>query len=98
MSQTLVGTSLFGRCILPPLPDQIGVGLTLYDTTCCRVFKWGVQNWKDFCLKMNIPQGNYSILKIGVMGRCQKLGIILENKVILKLMLSKNVNNIKICN
>ena len=29
------------------------------------------------------------------MGRCQKLGIILENKVILKLMLSKNVNNIK---
>ena len=29
------------------------------------------------------------------MGRCQKLGIILESKVIKKLMLSKNVNNKK---
>ena len=31
------------------------------------------------CLKINIPKGNY--WRIGVMGRCQKLGIILENKV-----------------
>ena len=29
------------------------------------------------------------------MGRCQKLGVILENKVIKKLWLSKNVNNKK---
>ena len=29
------------------------------------------------------------------MGRCQKLGKILESKVIQKLMLSKNVNNKK---
>ena len=29
------------------------------------------------------------------MGRCQKLGIISEYKVILKMMLSKNVNNKK---
>ena len=29
------------------------------------------------------------------MASCQKLGIILENKVIYKLMLSKNVNNKK---
>ena len=29
------------------------------------------------------------------MGRCQKLDIILENKVIYKLMLSKNINNKK---
>ena len=29
------------------------------------------------------------------MGRCQKLGIILESKVISKLMLSKHVNNKK---
>ena len=27
-------------------------------------------------------QGDYWILRIGVMGRCQKLGIILENKLI----------------
>ena len=32
---------------------------------------------------------------IGVMSSCQKLEIILENKVISKLMLSKNVNNKK---
>jgi hypothetical protein len=24
-----------------------------------RVFKLGVQNWKDFCLKINISKGNY---------------------------------------
>ena len=34
-------------------------------------------------------------LRIGVMGRCQKMGIILENKTIQKLMLSKNVKNKK---
>ena len=33
-----------------------------------------------FCLKINIPKGNYLILRIGVVSSCQKLGIILENK------------------
>ena len=42
-------------------------------STGCRVFKQGVQNWKDFCLKISIPKGNYWILRIGVMGRCQKM-------------------------
>ena len=32
----------------------------------CRVFKWVVENWKDFCLKNNIPKGNYWILRIKV--------------------------------
>ena len=50
---------------------------------------------KIFCLRINIPKGNYWILQIGLLARCQKLGIILENKVIKKLMLSKNVNNKK---
>ena len=35
---------------------------------------------KIFFLRINIPKGNYWILQIGLMGRCQKLGIILENK------------------
>jgi hypothetical protein len=48
----------------------------------CQVFNRGVKNWKDFCLKINIPKGNYLTLRIGVMGRCQELGIVLENKVI----------------
>ena len=30
-----------------------------YDDTVCRVFKRGVQNLKDFCLRINIPIGNY---------------------------------------
>ena len=35
-----------------------------------RVFKWGIQNWKDFCLEINIPKG---ILRITLMGRCHKV-------------------------
>ena len=61
--------------------------------TGCWVFKWRVQNWKDFCLKINTPKGNHWILRIGVMGTCQKLSIIKENEVIKKLMLTKNVND-----
>ena len=30
-----------------------------YGNTDCRVFKGGIQNWKDFCLKINIPKENY---------------------------------------
>ena len=30
-----------------------------YGNTGRRVFKRRVQNWKDFCLKINIPKGNY---------------------------------------
>ena len=48
---------------------------------------------KIFCLKINIPKGILRILRIGLMGKCQKLDIILESKVIQKLMLSKNVNS-----
>ena len=44
-----------------------------YGNMGCRVFKRGVQNWKDFCLKINVPKGNYWILRIGVIGRCQKV-------------------------
>ena len=31
----------------------------------CGVFKWGVQNQKGFCLRINILKGNYSNLGIG---------------------------------
>jgi len=48
-----------------------------YGNTGCRVFKRGVQNYKDFCIRINIPKDFFLILRIGVMGRCQKLGIIL---------------------
>jgi hypothetical protein len=29
----------------------------------CGVFKRGIQNWKDFCIKINIPKGNNRILR-----------------------------------
>ena len=41
--------------------------------TGCWVFKRGIQNWKDFCLKINVPKGNYWILRIGLMGMPQKM-------------------------
>ena len=52
----------------------------------CQVFKREGTKLERF-----LPKNQ--ILRIGVMERCQKLGILLENKVILKLILSKNVNN-----
>ena len=36
---------------------------TMVASTGCRVFKQGVQNWKDFCLKIFVPKWNYWILK-----------------------------------
>ena len=35
------------------------VCMFIYDNTGCQIFKWGVQNWKDFCLKINIQKGNW---------------------------------------
>jgi hypothetical protein len=47
-----------------------------YGNTGCQVFKGergGYKIEKIFaCLKINIPRGNKWILRIGVMGRCQK--------------------------
>ena len=45
----------------------------LKGSTGFRDFKWRAQNWKDFCLKINTPKGNDWILRIGVMGSCQKV-------------------------
>ena len=44
-----------------------------YGNTGYRVFKWGLQNWKDFCFKINIPKKYFWILRTGLMGRCQKV-------------------------
>ena len=41
--------------------------------TGCGVFKRGVQNQNFFCLRINILIGFYRILRIGLMGRCQKV-------------------------
>ena len=41
--------------------------------TSYRVFKRRIQSWKYFCLRINIPKGNCWILKIGLMGKCEKV-------------------------
>ena len=48
---------------------------------------------QDFWPKINILKGNYCILRIRGAPVRQKLGIILENKVVQKLKLEKNVDS-----
>ena len=44
-----------------------------YGNTGYGVSSLGIQIQKDVCLKINIPKGNYYILRNDVMGRCQNL-------------------------
>ena len=46
---------------------------------------------QDFCPRIDMPKGNHCILRIQGAPVRQKLGIILENKVVQKLKLEKNV-------
>ena len=49
------------------------VSFTSYGNRGRRVFKRGIQNWKDFCLKINMLNGNYWIFRVGVSnGEVQK--------------------------
>ena len=43
-------------------------------------FQVGVQNLKDFYIRIDIPKGNYWILSFGLVASCQKEGIILVIK------------------
>ena len=45
----------------------------LYGNRGCGVSKGGVKNYKGFCIKINIPKGNFWILRIGLMGGPQYL-------------------------
>ena len=53
-----------------------------YGNTGCGVFKEGMQNWKDFWLKINCSQLKLLNFENWSSASCQKLGIILENKVL----------------
>ena len=46
-----------------------------YANTGYGVFKGGIQNYKGFWLKSNTTKGNCWILRIDVVGRCQKVPI-----------------------
>ena len=54
-----------------------------FGNTGCQLFKRGIRNWKDFCLKINIPKGNYWILRIGLMGSLSSL----QKSEVLKLII-----------
>ena len=40
-------------------PCEVGIVYIIYGITGCGVFKRGIQNWQDVCLRINIPKGNY---------------------------------------
>ena len=44
-----------------------------YGNTGCRVFKRGIQNWKDFCLKIYIPKVNFENWLNGEMSKSAKI-------------------------
>ena len=44
-----------------------------YGNTGYGVSSLAIQTYRDFCLKINISQGYWCILRIGVLGRCQKV-------------------------
>ena len=44
-----------------------------YGNTGCRVFKWEIQNWKDFCLKINILKRKLLKFENWCNGECQKV-------------------------
>ena len=46
---------------------------------------------QDCCPRIDMLKGNHCILRIWGAPVCQKLGMILENKVVQKLKLEKNV-------
>ena len=50
---------------------------------------------QEFCPKINLLKGNHCILRIRGAPVCQKLGMILENKVVQKLKLEKDDFNKK---
>ena len=52
---------------------------------------------QDFWLKITILKGNHFILRIRGVPVCQKLHMILENKVVQKLKLEKKVFFSKTC-
>ena len=44
---------------------------------------------QDFWAKINVQKGNHCVLRIRGVPVCQKLGMILQNKVVQKLKLEK---------
>ena len=65
-----IGRMIFGKVADLPNVNRILLQQISFGNTGCRVFNGGVAR---FFLKINIPKGYCSILRIGVVGRCQKV-------------------------
>ena len=70
--------------------------LNILDTFLCKIMRRKLKcilvapKKQNFWLKINILKGNHCILRTGGAPVCQKLGMILEDKVVQKLKLEKN--------
>ena len=53
----------------------------LYGNRDCQVFKRGLQNWKDFCLKINMPEGNFEFWELVWWGGVKKCRIWLSKSI-----------------
>ena len=56
---------------------------------CCGILKMVGPKKQDFWSKINVLKGNHYILRIRGAPICQKLGMILENKMVQKVKLEK---------
>ena len=67
-----VSSDLVFDCITKIIAKQVSLPCSHhYGNMGCGVFKRGLQNQKDFCIRINIPKGNYQILSFGLMVSCQ---------------------------
>ena len=64
-----------------------------YGNTGCGVFKRGVQNQKDFCLRINILKEKLLNFEFWINGEVSKIGYHFRNKIFQILILSNNVKN-----
>jgi hypothetical protein len=62
----------------------------VYGNTDCRVFKRGIQNWKDFLPKNQYTQRNFEKFENWVNGEVSKIGHHFREKSDLKIDVIKN--------
>ena len=85
------GETIFQRCYYQLfLEERMLVSYVPYYQFGCGILKMVGPKKQDFWPKINIFKENNCILRIRGAPVRQKLGMILENKVVQKLMLEKN--------
>ena len=75
------------------LTAREGIALTGMAIWVVEFFKRVVQNYKDFCLRINIPKGNFLVLRIQLMGSISRLQKSELLKLIIFIFIVKKMNN-----